>query len=245
MFSVFNVYKLNLPFLEYKYEEAFFYELCWDFEKLMKYEWVFQKVESSEWKQTVQKTLYFIWGKCEFIFHVSTIYYIPKYQIEVFWDSDFDSSIIKKMLDIFISYNLRNYIFDYSDTYKRYFRNKNILTSEILEKDFTSLWVKKLEDFLRTNQAKYLSETLKNDIIIRNSFYFMIYVCYCHYQNKDFTEKQLWDIMRLQKTTTAVEYQGILELSGKRLRHIHTVNMKSFEKYKQVLEIFFELLKNT
>ncbi len=245
MTSVLSIYKIRLPFFEYKYEGAVFEEICWDLEKLLKYREIYQELIEQKQEKYIKKTLLFIWGRCELLLYTSGSYYIPKYQVELFFESSIDHELIRKIVAIFTSFNLRNYIFDYSSEVERYLDDKNILTSKVLEKDFSCFWVDKLEDFLKNTQTKYLSETLKNQPQIRNSFYYMIHICYLYKQNCLNAEKELWDINTLKQSSTDVEHQWILELSWQRLEHIHNINLVNFKKYKKVLDLFFNILKST
>jgi hypothetical protein len=238
-----SVYKFRFPFIEYKYEQAICRESISDFKKMLMYKGIYLNTIVEKIDSYTNTVVYFIWWECQFYFNNKEVYYIPKYQCELYFDNISEPPLIKDIIKIFSTLGLHNYIFDYSNEVKVYMDNKNIITPEKLQESFILFNEEKIEEFLWWTHIKYLSETLKNNKQISSSFLCMIYNCYNFYQNYKKSEKQLKEMEEMKKIITNQEYSGMLELSSQRLKHINNINIVTFKKYSQILDSFFSLLR--
>lgn len=238
-----SIYKFSFPFIEYRYEKAIFWETVSDFEKKLRYEEIYISCSTEDKGVYILKSIHFQGGRCDFYLSKDESYYIPKHHYELYLDSSWKYFVIHKLIEICNTLWLHNYIFDYSSEFKPWLKHKDIITEKILERDFKQFNEKKLKEFLLGVEIPYISETLKQNIVIRNSFYFMMYNCYHFYRNYTLSESQLSEISSTLKTDISEEYSGILELSSQRLKHIHDINISTFKKYSKILDNFFYLLK--
>jgi len=243
MINYLSIYKFSFPFIEYKYERTLFFESVNDFEKLLKYNDLYLKTINKETKIYKIKIIKFSWWTIEVYLNKENTYYIPKYQFELFFDKEINSILIQNIIKIFVTFWIKNYIFDFSKNIEKYINNKNIVTETILQKDFESFGEKKIIRFLKTVNHAYISEKLKSNTQIRNSFNFLIYKCFLFYKNYINSEKQINEILDLEKSNITTEYSWVIKLSLKRLEYINNINLHTFKKYNLIIDNFFDLLK--
>ena len=86
-------------------------------------------------------------------------------------------------------------------------RHKNIITANVLEQDFKSFNEKKIENFLTSSNKEYMNETLKNHYKIRNSFTFLIYICFVFYKNNIYLKQELQELTSVEKKVIHQEYK--------------------------------------
>ena len=238
-----SIYKFSFPFIEYKYERAIFSETLSDFEKYLKYEDIYVSSQQEEQEIYIKRSIYFKWWRCDFHLNTGKSYYIPKHQYELYFDDAVDINLIKQIIKICSTLWLHNYIFDYQSEVSQQIHHRDIITQEVLQRDFRKFNEKKLQEFLSGSEIRYVSETLKQNVQIRNSFYFMMYNCYRFYQNFRESLQQIQDISDLQEENISIEYAWTLELSSQRLQHINNINITTFKKYSKILDTFFDMLK--
>lgn len=243
MIDCLNIYKFSFPFIKEKYEEVLFDSIFIDLEELLLYENLLVNIITNESQYIKKIVLEFKYWKSELIFNKTDDYFIPKFQFNLFFKNKINQDLIKKIIHIFETFWLKNYIFDYDPNILNINKNNNIINTKFLEKNFKSYNEKSLEKFLKNINKDYLKEKLNENNIIFYSFLYLIYKCFEFYKNFKESEKAHKLIKELEYKNMNTEYIGIIKMSETRLEHLDEVNIVTFKKYKKMLDTFFTLLK--
>ena len=242
MKNVLNIYKFSFPFIEYRYERAIFIESISDIERSLKYEGIYIKTYKKNSDASQFRKIHFIWWCIEVTLRNSRDFYVPSYQLSVYFNDIVNDKVLSNLIEIFTTFKIQNYVFEYWEAKETLMRYKNIITTNVLEQDFKSFNEKKIKKFLTTSNKKYINETLKNHYKIRNSFTFLIYICFVFYKNNIYLEQELQELTSVEKKVIHQEYKWLIHLNITRLENIDAIWTNSFKKYNKILSNFFKLL---
>ena len=243
MKNIISIYKFNFPFLLNSFEEAKYSAIISDLHHLLLYNEVLldikkttqDKYESIEFeiKNASVKTIYY---------SNNDVYFLPKFQLELFVENNIDENIIRDIFKIFETVGLKEYIFEI-DWYENISKNHSLITPNILEQYFSQYSETQLENFLKNTDKKYIDEGIKENEIIRNSFYYLIYICYLFFRNIHDSDKNIQEINSSLWEKIPDIYKWSLALWKQRLKHINNLNSLHFKKYKYMLDRLFSILK--
>ena len=240
MINFLNIYKFNFPFLENKYEEVLFNSIFTDLEELFLYEELLESIDRVSNVKYEKIVLNIKNWKIELFFTKDGDYYIPKFQLNLFFKDKVNNSILIKIINIFNSFWIKNYFFDYDFDYFKNLEIYNLKNINVLEKNFELYWEKELNVFLKNMHKDYLEEELKNNPIIFDSLLYLIFIYYIFYENNLNSENIINDLNNKNINTN---YVGIISLSKTRLKIVNDLNLITFNRYKKMLDTFFWLLK--
>ena len=244
MKNILTVYKFNFPFLFNNFEEMKYKAIVSDLKQLLLYNEIFKSTSQKNKKWYEKLSINFIWWKIEIIYYSNNdLYFIPQFQIDLFVTDSINSNLLEDVIKIFETVWLNEYIFNtiwYEEIYDIF---DNILTVNSLEKNFKKYNYSSLEQFLKTTEKNYVDDRLNENKLIRDSFYYMIYLCFLCFKNSHDSEKNINEIEKLLWTKTFDLYKWNLELWKTRLSYLNELNLSYFKKYKLMLDKLFSLLK--
>ena len=119
----------------------------------------------------------------------------------------------------------------------------DLFTLKDLELNFKNYNYNNLKIFLETCDKDYIDERLRENKIIRNCFYYMIYVCFIFYKNLIDSEDKIEEINLLLKDNMFQIYKENLNLGKLRLIEIENITLLNFRKYKMMLDELFSLIR--
>jgi len=242
MINYLNIYKFSFPFIKEKYEEVLFESIFSDFNELFIYEEILESIKREETENIKKVILFFKFWKIELLFNKNDDYYIPKFQLNLFFKDKVNNYLVTKIVNIIETFWLKNYIFDYDEFTLTNLKNYNIINIKFLENNFKLYNEKQLNNFLTKVNKDYLEEKLKENKIIFYSFIYLIYRCFIFYKNYTDLKNIKNDLHKLEWKNLNIEYLSIIKLSETRVDYLDDINFITFKKYKKMLDQFFDLL---
>ncbi len=242
MINYLNIYKFSFPFIKEKYEEVLFESIFSDFNELFIYEEILESIKREETENIKIVILFFKFWKIELLFNKNDDYYIPKFQLNLFFKDKVNNYLVTKIVNIIETFWLKNYIFDYDEFTLTNLKNYNIINIKFLENNFKLYNEKQLNNFLTKVNKDYLEEKLKENKIIFYSFIYLIYRCFIFYKNYTDLKNIKNDLHKLEWKNLNIEYLSIIKLSETRVDYLDDINFITFKKYKKMLDQFFDLL---
>ncbi len=260
MQKILTIYNFNFPFFWKDFEKVKYISILEDLEKLFLYSEIFISKEIKN-NSTFEIIIFELKNyKVELIFYKKNeLYFIPKIEFN-FYESpplipplsgegrkkeekkQKKRFLLKNILEIFISSWKYNYIFDFDTKYFNY-ENDEILTIKILKKSFRKYNYNFLQNFFKNTNKNYLQDFLMVNKILRNSFYYLIFLCFKNYTiilKTKFWEKE---IEKLLKQKNLEEYNSHLELQKNRLKILEKNILENFVLYKNMLDKIFKIFK--
>lgn len=241
MINYLNIYKFSFPFIKEKYEEVLFESIFSDFNELFIYEEILESIKREETENIKIIILFFKFWKIELLFNKNNDYYIPKFQLNLFFKDKVNNYLVTKIVNIIETFWLKNYIFDYDEFTLTNLKNYNIINIKYLENNFKLYNEKQLNNFLTKVNRDYLEEKLKENKIIFYSFIYLIYRCFIFYKNYTDLKNIKNDLHKLEWKNLNIEYLSIIKLSETRVDYLDDINFVTFKKYKKMLDQFFDL----
>jgi len=243
MKNILTIYKFSFPFIKNKYEEVLFNSIFSDINELLLYEEIEYKPYTKEQSWITVKTFILLWSKIELIFNKTEDYYIPKFQLNFFIDDNINYKILIKIINIFETFWLHSFIFDYDYRLNKYFKDFNLQDIKYLENNFKLYTEKKLYDFLKNSHKDYIEDELKSNRVILDSFIYLIYIWFIMSKN-DFDINKLKDNINILKNNEISEdYLSTILLSERRLDFVNDITISNIKKYRNMIDMLFKLFE--
>ncbi len=243
MKNIITVYKLNLPFLENsKYDSSKCNSIIEEIRKTMIYNEIFIMIKSKKEELFEITNLEFkTWYIRIIKFNNVDNYSLPSFQIDIFCDWNIGNEFLNDFFSIFNTSWLDEYIFDLiSDelNIKKY----KILTISILKNDFDYFSEKALEIFFKKVDKNYVDKYLEENKIIRNNLYYLIYLNYCLFKNISWNKEEIKKLEKIIWTNISDDLVSEFKLTQNRLLNLQGENIKVFEKYREMIYYFINLI---
>lgn len=268
MQKLLTIYKFNFPFIIEEFEEIKYDSILEDLEKLFLYEEEFKSKKTTTQSNFTTTTFKLKNYKAEIITYKQTKhpstkgfnplnnkvfnskdninknnYFIPRLKFNFYSTKESNKQILKSIFEIFISTWRNNYIFDYNEKEISFKNTDQILTPNILKISLDKYSSTYLSNFLKNTPKEYIWDNIMNNKILRNSFYYIIYLCFEFYDNLLKTKDWKKEINNILRKQNKIENSFILKLSEKRLNIIEKDLLTNFINYKKILDTLFSLLK--
>lgn len=242
MKNILTIYKFNFPFFDNIYERMKARSIISDMKELfLYYDVKFIKEETKKWNYIIT-TLKFWGNSIKTIYHDDNEnYFIPKYQFDLYVNENIDDNIYIWILKIFETMWLNEYIFDF-ENYPSFYKNFDILKLIDLEKNFKNYNYKNLKDFIENTDPKYIDDRLRENKIIRNCFYYLLFICFIFYRNLREADENIKQINTLIDQDIFDLYKANLDLWKIRLVEIEDISLVNFKKYKIMIDKLFKLI---
>ena len=152
--------------------------------------------------------------------------------------------LLKNFLDIFYSIDNLDYIFDFYIDNQSIINYNNLITLNDLKKSFDNYSYKELRYFLNNTQKEYLDENIRQNIIIRNSILYMIYICFDIYRSFLKAYETITDINNSLSLKNNYFAKWQFQLFKERVKMKKESSFIIFNRYNKLLEKFFDILSN-
>lgn len=195
--------------------------------------------KSEEFETTI---ISFIWGIIKVLYYYEKRHlFLPSFQVDVLTDVFLEDDFLKLFYRIFSDVNSDEYIFDVI-TPRILQPNNNIITDSFLSSHFKSFNQKKLEEFVKSLDLRYLDEKLDRNPEMKYHLYYLIFLNYKLFKNILLTQ---WGILQLEEVLGENIDDNLkweLSLTKERVDHIGVLNIEVFKNYKKMLEWIVSLL---
>ena len=263
MHNVATVYRFNTPFLDLINEKKHLVSVIKKIEKAISFDGInFSKKTENIWNY-YKITLYFedkLW-RIEF-FYISDLvdkYHLPIFKVNIFLSPIFLGSnlfrkrAVKFLNNIFECFDWlteKEFLLDLnSDLYYKWglFKSKktpnyDFSDIETIRKLFEKKeWLVLVEDFIRkfSDTSFELSyEKSKYYHTLHSIFLYFVYLVFLMHQNIERTSEALEDINNINDSGL---YEWQISLMNNRLSYVDDLQLETFNKYKNRLELFFKL----
>jgi len=263
MHNIATVYRFNTPFLDLENEKKNLVSVLKKIEKSVSWDQInCEKKTEILWNYN-KITLYFedeLW-KIEFFYIKDGIeeYYLPVFKLNIFLQIRFldDNNFRKRatcfltnIFECFDGLSEKEFLIDINNDlyYKKWLFKTKIYPDydfsdiENIRKSFEDKnWLELLENFIKTFSKKDFELTMaKSDYFykLHSIFLYFVYLIFIMYQN---IEKSHEAKLELEKARWSWLYDWEIELIEKRLSYVGNLENATFDKYKNRLELFFEL----
>ncbi len=241
MKNILSVYKFNFPFISPKNEKTKYKTVLEEIRKLLVYEKIFI------WKEKYKRDGYeivvfnFDKGYIKIIYNPNNSdYFLPTFNLELFYEDTLTKSFLEDFCYIFYSIDYQNYIFEFISE-KIKITNSKIICIKDLYNSFKTYNYNKLDKLIKATDKDYLDDKLQENIVIRNAFLYMIFMCFVLYKNILIAKEEInWLKDFIWKKIDSV-YISEMSLSKKRLESISDSSLNVFKKYKLFLDNLFML----
>jgi hypothetical protein len=156
-------------------------------------------------------------------------------------NEDFRENIYIEIIKIFETIWFQEYICLFQKEPK-FLEHFEVNTLKNLELNFEKYNFENLSNFITTTDKDYIDYKLKENKLIRNSFYYMIFLCYIFYRNMTESEKNILKIDKLLQQEIFELYKWNLDLGKTRLIELENISIINFKKYQAMLDKLFELI---
>jgi len=243
MKNILTIYKFNFPFLYNNFEEVKYKAIVSDLKQLLLYDGSFEKISIKNSKSSEVLDIKFKWWNIKIVYYFDNEYYfVPRFQLDLFFNKNINELLVENILKVFETMWFKEYIFETIWLEKIYIKY-NVLTIFKLEQNFKKYNHKSFELFLKTTSKNYIDNSIRENKVIRNSFFYLIYLCYIFFINSHNSEKNILKINKLLWDHIYDVYSWNLQLWKTRLDYLNELNIVYFEKYKKTLDKVFELFK--
>lgn len=243
MKNILTIYKFNFPFLVEELERAKYDSICDDIRERLMYLDLFisKKVKDSFNYEACR--IDFNWWVINIIYKKSdNWYFIPKFELNLYTKKQNNVDVINNIIKSIDWLWQDEYIFDILDE-NNINKCDDIIKISNLEYYFTSYSESKLEEFIKSINKDYLEDNLNNNIEIKYSFYYLLYLLYIFYKNYIESKEQINELEYIIKKEDRPEFKNNLIFSERKLENLNNLNLVTFKKYKSMLDKLFELLK--
>lgn len=264
MNNIVTIYRFNTPFLNISEEKDNLISLVKKIEKSIEFDWInFKQIRKKEWNYHKISLLFEddLW-KVDFYYISrvwSNVYHLPLFKLNIFLRNDFLVSedykkrvvdFLNNIFECFDWLNEKEFLIDINPDiyYKKglfWFKKYPVYDFYDIEKARelfeNKWWIEVVEDFIKKFSKKNFELTKEKAEYYHTLhwiFLYFIYLVFILYQNISNTsnaKKQLKEII----ATGIYEWQ--IDLMNKRLSYVEDIHTKTFEKYKNRLELFFKL----
>ena len=242
MKNILTVYKFNFPFFDSIYEKTKCEAIILDINQLLIYENISISVVTEQKKDYLISSIKFKWWEINILFHYkNTNYFIPKFQFDLYVEFEIDEKLFINFIEIFETIWFSEYIFVFQNK-PNFVEGFDLITLRSLEQNFKDYNYENLIIFLKKFNKKYIDDRLRENRIVRNSFYYMIYVCFIFYKNLVDSEEKIWEINDLLDDNIFDIYKENLILTKTRLIELENITLVNFRKYKNMLDELFNLI---
>jgi len=264
MHNIATIYRFNTPFLDLDSEKNNIKSVLRKIEKSISCDDInFEKKIETLWNYN-KITLYFedkLW-EIEFFYIKDDIeeYYLPVFKLNIFLqihfldDNNFRKKAVHFLSNIFECFDWlteKEFLIDINNDlyYKKWLFNAKVYPDydfsdiENIRKSFEDKnWIVLLEDFIKTFSNKDFELTLEKSKYfykLHSIFLYFVYLIFIMYQN---IEKSVEAKKDLEQMKWKWLYEEQIELMWRRLSYVENLELSTFKKYKNRLELFFKLL---
>jgi hypothetical protein len=242
MNNILTIYKFNFPFYDISFENIKAREIISDLKRLFQYNDILISATKEVKWDYIYTNIIFTWWEINIIFHDDNInYFIPKFQFDLSVNEDFRENIYIEIIKIFETIWFQEYICLFQKEPK-FLEHFEVNTLKNLELNFEKYNFENLSNFITTTDKDYIDYKLKENKLIRNSFYYMIFLCYIFYRNMTESEKNILKIDKLLQQEIFELYKWNLDLGKTRLIELENISIINFKKYQAMLDKLFELI---
>ncbi len=260
MHNIATIYRFNTPFLDLEAEKNNLISVIRKIKKCLELEWIrYIKCEERilNYHKIILDLENKLW-KIEFFYLINNIkeYYLPVFKLNIYLSLKFLANnetkrkttlFLTNIFECFDWLNEREFLIDLDNTiyyktwlFRKRFPDYDFSDIEIIRKVFekkegTTL----IEDFIKRFSWKTFELTIERSKYyhkIHSTFLYFIYLIFLMHQNIEKTRKTKQNINNIDGL-----YEWHIDLMKKRLSYIEDLHLKTFEKYKNRLEMFFEL----
>lgn len=242
MKNILTIYKFNFPFYEPSFEYIKCREIISDLKRLFQYHEInISEDKKINWDYILTNIKFKGW-EINIAFHdENSNYFIPKFQFDLYVNDDFTEKIYIEIIKIFETIWFQEYICLFQEK-PEFLQHFEINTLSDLEQNFQNYNYEKLREFIETTDKDYIDYKLRENKIIRNSFYYMIFLCFIFYKNINESEKNILKIDKLLQGDIFEVYKWNLDLGKTRLIESENISISNFKKYQSMLDKLFELI---
>lgn len=242
MKNILTIYKFNFPFFEPSFEHIKCREIISDLKRLFQYNEISISDEKKINWDYIITNIKFKWGEINIMFHdENTNYFIPKFQFDLYVNDNFTEKIYIEIIKIFETIWFQEYICLFQDK-PEFLQHFEVNTLKNLEINFHNYNYRNLKEFIETTDKDYIDYKLRDNKVIRNSFYYMIFLCFVFYKNINESEKNILKIDELLQEDIFEAYKWSLDLGKTRLIESENISISNFKKYQSMLDKLFELI---
>lgn len=243
MKNVLTIYRFDLPFIIDNNQNIKFDTIIEEIRRLLMYDDILISFD----KKIIDKNIFITFKFKDSYINIildknpAKDIFIPIFYLELFSEIKLEKNFLEDFCSIFFSNDYKNYIFDFiSDNIK--ITNSKLIYLKDLKNDFKYYDYEKLNIILKNTSWEYLDTKIVENIKIRNSFLYMIYICFNIYKNILQSKNWIKQLEEINWKITDNIYSWQLELFEKRLEMLKESNIIVFEKYKILLEKMFYLI---
>jgi len=266
MLNLATIYRFYTPFLDIEKEKKNLWGVLKKIEKSLVFDWVNFKKETEEQEKYFKISLEFqdnMW-KID-VYYLKKLlpeqYFLPIFKMDIYLHSKFMQSNETKKRAIMFLNNIfecfdwlteKEYLIDLNRnlyyksgifSFKKY-PNYDFRDLEDVRKKFESRnWVKMLEEFIKKLQTWDFILTRENSNKYHSFYWMLLYFLYLVYIMHLNIIKTSKTVKELEDLWDKMQNNGHIKLMKKRLKIVDDLNLVTYKRYKERLEIFFNLLK--
>ena len=266
MLNIATIYRFYTPFLDIDNEKN---NLTWVYKKIkksLKLEWINFKIVKKAQEKYFKFSLVFqdnIW-KIDF-YYINRLYkeeyFLPIFKMDIYLDNKFLlNNSTKKRTVLFLNnifecfdwLNEKEYLIDINNNiyFKEWFfwfkkfPDYDFRDLEYVRKDFESRnWIKMLEEFITKLQKWDFILTKENSNKYHAFYWILLYFLYLVYIMHLNIIKTSKTVKELEDLGDKIQNDWHIKLLRTRLKVVDDLNLVTYKRYKERLEIFFNLLK--
>jgi len=266
MHNTSTIYRFYTPFLDIEKEKKNLWAVGKKIEKSLTFDWVWFNKTTEKLDSYFKITLNFdsnLW-KIDF-YYINQLeedkYFMPIFKCDIYLNNKFLQSNLTKKKWVWFLNNIfecfdwlteKEYLIDLNNSfyYKKWFFGSkkypdyDFLNLEFVQKQFESKnWIRILENFILHLQKWDFILTKDNSSKYHKFYGTLLYFLYLVYLMDLNIKKTSHTLKELEKLDEDLENNAHIAMMKKRLSYVDDLTVVNYKKYREKLEIFFNLLK--
>lgn len=266
MHNISTIYRFYTPFLNIENEKNNLTGVMKKIEKSLIFDWIKFEKKMEKQEKYYKISLYFSdnMGKIDFYYLEQLLedqYFLPIFKCDIYLNDNFFQTnetkkraiwFLNNIFECFDWLNEKEYLVDLDNNlyYKFWFLgfkkypDYDFRDLENIRKKFENRnWIKILEEFIINLQTWDFILTKDNSNKYYSFYWILLYFIYLVYIMHLNIIKTSKTVKELEDLWDKMENNWHIELIKKRLNYVEELNLVTYKKYKEKLEIFFNLLK--